>query len=183
MAVYTVTGPNGFASAGSVPVGESADVPVTLSQLPVGQGYMLVLSATASDGVIVCEGMTAFDVTDATATLDLVVHLSCAVPSGDVAVEATLNVCPVIDDFSASPLFVYLGGVSNLAMVAHDSDNGPAPLAYSWAANGLKLPGKISPALAFACSSVGMVTITAFASDGDPNPTCASQSSVAVTCE
>ncbi len=183
LATYTITGPNGFASAGTVPVGDSPDVPIVVSHLPVGQGYVLDLNATASDGVIVCEGSTTFDVTDINATLTITVHLTCAVPSGDVDLETSLNNCPVLDGLDASPLALYLGGVSSLVVSAHDSDNGPAPLAYSWRVNGVKLPSQTAPTLSFACSSVGQVTIAATVSDGDTNPACADSASVQVSCE
>jgi hypothetical protein len=182
-ATYTLTGPNGFASAGTVPVGDSPDVPVTLSHLPVGQGYVLELSATASDGVIVCEGSTTFDVVDSNATNTPVVHLECAVPSGSADMQTTLNVCPVLDGLDASPLFVRLGGVSRSTVTAHDADNGPLALGYSWAVNGVKLPSQTAPALNFACTSLGEVTIATTVSDGDPSPACTVSSSVRVTCE
>jgi hypothetical protein len=182
-ATYTITGPNGFASAGTVPVGDSPDVAVVVSHLPVGQGYVLSLSATASDGVIECRGSTSFGVVDAGATLTIVVHLECAVPSGDVDVQSTLNLCPVLDGLDASPLALRLGGVSSLAVAAHDSDNGPTPLAYSWRVNGVRLPNQTASALSFACSSLGEVTITATVSDGHPDPACAASASAKVSCE
>jgi hypothetical protein len=183
LATYTVSGPNGFASAGTVPVGESPDVPITLSHLPVGLGYELELDAVASDGVTECDGSATFDVTDSNTALNLLVHLVCAVPTGDVAVEATFNICPVLDGLSASPLAVSLGGVSSLFAEAHDADNAPATLSYAWRVNGIKLSRQTTPNLTFACSSLGEVTIMATVSDGDPAPNCASSSSVKVSCE
>jgi hypothetical protein len=111
------------------------------------------------------------------------VHLECAVPTGNVGLHATLNVCPVLDELSASPLALRLGGVSSLVAAAHDSDNGPALLAYSWAVNGVRVPRHTAPTLSFACSSVGVVTIVMSVSDGDPDPACADSSSVLVSCE
>jgi hypothetical protein len=183
LANYTISGPNGFASAGTVPVGDSLDVPVTVSHLPVGQGYELYVSATASDGVTVCMGNSPFDVTDATATITVTVALTCGVPTGDVNVQATLNVCPVVDDLTAAPLVVNLGGVSSMSVVAHDSDNGPAPLTYAWSANGLLIAHQTAPALSFACSSRGDVTVAAIVSDGDANPGCPGTASAKVTCQ
>jgi hypothetical protein len=182
-ATYTISGPNGFASAGTVAVGDSADVPVVVSHLPVGHGYELDLGALASDGVTVCDGTKTFDVTDSSATLTLLVHLECAVPKGELEIQATFNTCPVLDGLTASPTSLMLGGVSSLEVTAHDSDHGPAALAYSWAVNGVKLPRQIAPALSFACSSLGAVTIAATVSDGDPKPTCVDVSNATVSCE
>ncbi|HTQ05646.1 MAG TPA: hypothetical protein VMI54_17410 [Polyangiaceae bacterium] len=182
-ATYTITGPNDFASAGTVPVGDSLDVPVPVSHVPVGQGYELDASANASDGVTVCMGSTTFDVTDPNATLMVTVHLDCAIPTGDVMVSATLNVCPVIDDLTAAPLIVNVGGVSSMSVVAHDADNGPSPLSYAWSVGGVPLPNRTQPHLSFACTAHGDVTVAASVSDGDPNPNCADTESVKVTCQ
>ena len=179
-ATYTIDGPNGFASAGSVPIGDSADVSVVVSHLPIADGYQMDVSATASDGVTVCEGSTAFDVKDSSSTV--VVHLVCAVPSGDVNVLGTVNICPVIDGLSASPNSLNAGGIAQVTAEAHDADHGPSPLSYAWTINGAKLPRQIGPALAFTCSSAGDVTIAATVSDGDPNPSCADTLSVKVSC-
>jgi hypothetical protein len=183
VATYAISGPNDFASAGTVPVGDTADVPVVVSHLPVGQGYELAVSATASDGLTVCEGSTTFDVTDGAATLSLIAHLECAVPSGELDFQAIVNICPVLDGLSASPSSLNLGGMSRLVVAAHDSDSGPAPIAYSWSLNGVKLPRQSAPTLSFSCSSLGEVTIAALVSDSDPNPSCADSSSIKVTCE
>jgi hypothetical protein len=93
--------------------------------------------------------------------------------------EAAVNVCPVLDDLTASPLNLMVGGAATLTTAAHDSDNGPAPLAYSWAANGLKLNGQTATTLRFACSSVGLVTLAASVTDG----ACKDILSVKVSCE
>lgn len=183
LATYALFGPNGFASAGSVPVGDSADVPITLSHLPLGQGYELELSALASDGVTECDGSATFDVTISNTPVTLLVHLVCAVPTGEVSVEATLNICPVLDGLSASPLALGLGGISSLSALAHDADNGPAPLSYAWAVNGIKLSRQTAPTLSLACTSLGELTISATVADGDPAPNCASSSSLKVSCE
>jgi len=179
-ATYTITGPNGFTSAGTVAIGESPDVSVVVT-LPVGQGYELVVSGTASDGVTVCDGTATFDVTNPNTPLTLVVHLECAVPSGDVSFEAPVNICPVIDDLSASPVNLKVGGVASLSVGAHDSDSGPSPLAYSWTVNGVTLPNKITPALSFTCTSLGVVTLGARVSDGDTS--CIDTATVNVSCE
>ena len=164
-------------------VGETPEVQVVVSHLPAGQGYQLQVSALASDGVTECDGTTTFDVVDSSARLTLTVHLECAVPTGDVSVAATVNLCPVVDGLSASPLTVTLGGVSTLQIEAHDSDNRPAPLSYRWRVNGFTLPGQTAPTLSFFCSSPGNLAITGTVSDGDPNPSCASSATATVSCQ
>jgi len=181
-ASYTIEGPSGFLSAGNVAVGPTADVPVTVGHLPLGVGYVVSIDATASDGVTVCSGSTPFDVADASAVFTVVVHLDCAVPSGDVSVAGSLNRCPVVDGIDAVPLDVRLGGVSRLTLFAHDSDTGPSPLSFGWAVNGIKLARQTTPTLAFTCTTASDVTIAGTVSDGDPDPACADASAVKVSC-
>src|SRR5690349_20294029 len=113
-ATYTITGPNNLTSAGTVAIGDSPDVSVVVT-LPVGQGYEVTVSGTASDGVTVCDGTATFDVTDASTPLTVVVHLECAVPTGDVMFEAPVNICPAIDDLTASPVNLKVGGAASLS--------------------------------------------------------------------
>lgn len=180
---FTVEGPGGFSSAGTVSVGSSADVSIVLGHLPVGQGYVASIDTLASDGLTRCSGSTAFDVTDGSAVFTVVVHLDCGVPVGDVSVQATLNVCPVIDSLDASPLDVALGGVSNLTLSAHDSDTGPGPLSYGWAVNGIRLTRQTASSLGFTCTTSGEVTIAGIVSDGDLNPACADTAVAKVSCQ
>ncbi len=167
--VYTISGPNGFFSAGNVAIGESADLAVPLDHLPIGTGYTLNVSALASDGLTSCDGSTIFDVTN-TGPLTVTVHLVCAVPSGDAAVTATFNVCPMIDSLSASPTDVRLGGTVALTSSAHDSDLGPSPLSYKWTINGAALNTLLQPNLNFACTALGTFNFTLSVSDGDITP-------------
>jgi hypothetical protein len=179
-ATYTISGPNGYASAGTVAVGDSPDVPVVVQHLPNGIGYELQVSGSASDGVTLCEGSATFDVTnDATSTV--LVHLTCGVPSGDVQITGTFNICPMLDGLSANPNAIRVGGTASLTTTAHDSDNGPAQLSYRWSANGavLKTTG---PNLVLACSSPGDIAIQVALSDGDSSPGCADQLSVSIHC-
>jgi hypothetical protein len=83
----------------------------------------------------------------------------------------------------ASPMDLALGGVARLTLSAHDTDTGPAPLAYGWTVNGIKLTKQTGTSLGFACSSAGEVTIAATVSDGDPDPACADTSAVKVNCQ
>jgi hypothetical protein len=180
-ATYTLSGPNGFVSAGSVAVGDSADVSIELGGLPVGAAYEISVSATATDGLTMCNGNKTFDVTSGNTTVTEVVHLDCSVPTGDVSVNGSINTCPVLDDLTASPLALSVGGVSTLTASAHDPDNGPQTLNYSWFVNDVHLPKQTAPSLNFACSSPGDLTIGVSVSDGDPN--CATTANVKVSCE
>ena len=178
-ASYRVIGPNGFSSAGTVPVGSSADVSVPLSGLPAGTGFEIDLAATASDNMTVCMGTTDFDLPMGGSTT-VVVHLTCGVPTGSVSVTATTNVCPVVDALQVLPNEVRVGGHMNLTATAHDSDNGPSPLGYKWFANGGQINGQTTPTLTFTCTSAGNITIKVTVTDGDV--TCNDSASATLVC-
>ena len=164
---------------GTVAVGDSPDVPVTVSDLPVDTEYELKVKGLASDGEIECEGEVEFDVPNAGATLTVIVRLVCDGGFGYLDLESTWNVCPVLDGLTASPLALRLGGISSMYCEAHDSDNAPTPLSYSWTANGVALTGQTAPTLGFSCNSLGPVTISASVSDGQ----CSDSANVEVSCE
>ena len=179
-ATYTIAGPNDFTSAGTVPVGDSPDLSIVLSGLPIGAGYEIEVASTASDGVTTCEATALFDVTGPSTTV--MVHLVCGVPTGNVQVIGSLNVCPVLDGLDASPAEARIGGRASLVASAHDSDNGPSPIAYKWAINGAPLGNHPQPTLNFTCTSAGTVAIKVSVSDGDPDPTCTDSLAAFVTC-
>ena len=179
-ATYTISGPNGFESAGTVAVGDSPDLAVVVGHLPLGIGYEMDVTATSSDGLADCDGTATFDVTDS-ATSTVIVHLICGAPAGDINVTGKVNICPVLDSLGASPSQVAIGGIVLLTAAAHDADNGPAALSYTWTANGADLKQR-SQNLSFACSTVGTVTLKVTASDGDPNPSCADTLAVDIHC-
>ena len=182
-AVYTIAGPSGFFSAGNVAVGESAELVVPVGSLPLGEGYEIDLTAPASDGLTICNGKTLFDVTDGDPK-SLGVHLTCAIPSGALAVTSTFNICPMIDGLGASPADVRLGGTIAVTSSAHDSDVGPSSLSYKWNINGASLreTQQPQPNLNFVCSQPGAFNFTLTVSDGDITPGCADTLSVIARC-
>jgi len=151
---------------------------------PVQKHFEYVLMSSLLVGVTSCgdaqsnggDGSVGFG-------LELGAAAGPAAQVGNASVAAVFNGCPVLDGLTAGPISLLVGGVSSLAVLAHDSDNGPSPLAYSWAVNGVPLPLQTASTLAFTCSAAGAVTITASVSDGDPNPACADALSVTVSCE
>ena len=171
---YTITGPNGFATSGTINVASSSTVSTIIGGLPAGDGFTITLSATGTDSSTTCGGNATFNV-----TLDC--HQSAT--TGSVAVNGTLNVCPVADGLSANPADVAVGFPVALAIAAHDPDNGPAPLSYSWTAASGSFGSATSATSTFVCTTPGPVTLTATVSDGDSTPGCPASMSVTITCE
>jgi hypothetical protein len=180
-ASYTVNGPDGFTTSGTVAVGSNTNVPIVLHDLPVGAGYVIDLSATASDGVTTCSGEAGFDVVDS-ASSTVIVHLVCRQPdTGNASIQGTANICPVLDGLGASPAEALVGGSMSLDALAHDSDDGPMPLTYAWSVGGVPVVGS-GAHYVFTCNEAGVFDVAVEVSDGDPNPSCADNLSVRVTC-
>lgn len=177
---YAIVGPDDFTSAGTVAIGDSPDLSIVLGGLPLASGYEIDVSAIASDGVTLCDASAVFDVVGPTTTVQ--VHLVCGVPEGQILVTGTFNVCPVLDGVDALPNNALIGGKVSLTAFGHDADNGPSPLAYQWATNGVLLKNHPQPALNFFCTTPGVVAVRAGVSDGDPDPTCADSLTTNVSC-
>jgi len=180
---YVILGPNGFSTSGAINVGSSNALSAVIGGLPAGSGYSVTLSATSTDGTT-CGGNAAFSVT-AKAVTTVTVTLDCHQPAktGSIALNGTLNVCPVADGISANPADVAIGFPVALALAAHDSDSGPSPLAYSWSAPSGSFSNPSSATPSFVCNTPGPVTLTATVTDGDATPGCSDTLSVVVTCE
>ena len=182
-ASYTIVN-GGFSKTGSIDVSQSTTLSTTIGGLPAASGYTITISATTSDGATSCLGSAGFTVT-AHATTNVGVHLTCheGARTGSVAVNGTLNVCPVADGISANPADIAVGFPVALTLSAHDTDGGPAPLSYHWSAASGSFSDATSATPTFVCSAPGPVTLTATVSDGDSAPGCADSLSLVVTCE
>ena len=180
---YQITGPGGFTRSGSIGVRQSARVAAIIGGLPAGAGHAIVLSAIATGGGTSCSGNASFDVV-ARETASVNVNLVCleAPRTGSVQVNGVLNVCPVVDGVAALPAEVIVGRSVALVATAHDSDVGPAPLAYQWSAPSGTFSAPTSASSNFTCTSTGAVTVTVTVGDGDPAPGCPGSLSAVITC-
>ena len=178
---YVIVGPNGFSKTGTIDVSAATKSSATIGGLPAGTGYTITLSGTSTDGSTTCSGSAAFAVT-AHATATVTVNLQCHQGSttGSVLVQGTLNVCPVIDELSASPSAVFLGSSLGLSARAHDTDSAPSALAMSWSATSGVLGNTSGASPSFLCTAPGPATITLSVTDGDT--ACAETQSVVVNC-
>ena len=182
-ATYTITGPNAFSRMGTINLSSSTTLSALISGLPAGMGYLITISATATDGVTTCGGSAHFDIV-ARQTTAVTVPLDCHQPptTGSASISGVLNVCPIVDGVSASPSEVQVGATIALAASAHDADNGPSPLAYAWQATGGTLSSASGATSTLTCTTPGSVTVSVTASDGDTTPGCADTETAQVTC-
>ncbi len=183
-ASYTISNPDGFSQTSTVDVSHSTTLAFVVGGLPAASGYTIQLNATTSDGGTSCVGSAAFDVA-AHATTAVSVHVTCheGARTGSVTVTGTVNICPVADGVSANPSDVAVGFPVAVAVTAHDTDSGPAPLSYHWTAASGSFSDATSATPTFVCNTPGAVTLTVSVSDGDATPGCADSLSVVVTCE
>ncbi|MEI9942543.1 MAG: hypothetical protein WDO69_35460 [Pseudomonadota bacterium] len=180
---YAIIGPLGFSKSGSIDVSNSSTISAVISSLPAGTGYSITLSGTSTDGSATCSGSATFDVV-AHQTTTASVGVSChqAATTGSVQINGAVNVCPVADGISANPAEVAVGSTIALSASAHDSDSGPAPLAYSWTASSGTLSDPASATPTFTCTAPGTVTLTVGVSDGDLAEGCTDIATTTVTC-
>lgn len=181
---YTLTGPAGFSRTGSIDLSSATKLSATLGAIPAGTGYSVSISLTSTDGGTSCSGSAAFDVT-ARATTAVTVHLTCkeAPKNGSVAVNGTLNACPVIDGVGANPNAAIVGTGIRLSADAHDTDAGPPALTYAWTATSGVFDSASAQNPLFTCTLPGPVTLRVTVSDGDANVDCADNLSVTVSCD
>jgi len=175
---YEITGPNAFRRVGSLTVGAQPTVTATFQNIPMGRGYNILVSGTASDDASTCTGSLMFNV-NGSMNVTLTIPLTC---SGLAAVTGTLNLCPVIDELSAIPSEVNVGGAIDLTAVVRDGDNGPSPLAATWTASGGTLSNRSTAGATFTCTQLGTFSVELSVSDGDATARCAASSSVTVVC-
>jgi hypothetical protein len=180
---YKITGPSGFVKTGTIDVSNSTKITALIGSLPPGKGFSITLSADAVGGVGSCTGSASFDI-EARKTTPVTVKVTCheAARSGSVLINGQLNVCPVIDGLSATPGEVGVGGNIVLGVSAHDIDNAPKPLSYSWKASSGSLSSDSVANPTFTCKSPGTVKLSVAVSDGDPTAGCADTGSLTVEC-
>ena len=180
---YTITGPAGYMTSGTIGSGAQSNLSILIGQIPAGNGYTVTLSGSTSD-MTSCRGSAPFNIS-ALATTMVSVHLIChEAPrsTGSVSVHNTINICPVIDSINASPATAVVGGTIALGSTAHDSDTGPSALAYQWTSSSGMVAAPAAANATFTCASAGSVTITLTVSDGDPTTGCPAVMTVPVTC-
>jgi hypothetical protein len=183
-ATYTITGPGGYTKSNTIDISNSPTLSFVVGGIPAGQGFNITVSATTADATTTCSGSGApFNVT-ASATTQVTVALDCHEPAktGSVLVNGTTNVCPVADGISANPAAVFVGGTVALDGLAHDSDNGPSPLTYTWSASTGTLSSTSAKSPTFTCTVPGPSTITLTVSDGDTSAGCANSLTATVQC-
>jgi len=164
---YTITG-NGFSKSGAIDSSGSPTISGTIGGIPAGKGYTIALSATSLESGTIFGGSATFNVTGGS-TSPVTVHLtgSGTTGNGSVSVTGTLNVGPVVDELSATPVQLYAGSTVTLTGVAKDADNGPSPLTYYWSTTGGVIDNPIATNAKLTSATPGTFTVKLTVSDGE----------------
>ena len=164
---YSITG-NGFSKTGTIDTSGSPTINGTIGGIPAGKAYTITLTATSAEGNATFTGSATFDVT-AGKTTSVTIHLKGTATSGNgsVLVNGTLNVGPVVDELTVTPLQVYVGSTVSLTGVAKDADAGPSPLTYYWSTTGGVIDDPLQPNAKLTSNKPGTFTVKFAASDGD----------------
>lgn len=163
---YTIT-KDEFTKSGSIDVSDSPTISATIGGIPAGSGYTITLLATSVEDETSFTGSAKFDVT-AGHTTPVTVHLKGvgASNNGSVAVNATLNLAPVVDELTVTPQTVFVGSSVDLKAVGRDPDAGPSPLTYYWSTTEGIVDNPIGQNAALTSASPGTATVTLTVSDG-----------------
>jgi arylsulfatase A-like enzyme len=164
---YTITG-NGFSKSGTIDSSGAPTISGTIGGIPAGKGYTITLTAKSAENGTVFTGSGTFNVT-AGGTTSVTVHLTGtgSTGNGNVTVNGTLNVGPVINELTVTPLQVFVGNTITLNGVAKDPDNGPSALTYYWSTTGGVIDNPIAPNATLTSSVPGTFTLKLTVSDGE----------------
>lgn len=179
-ASYAIVGPRAFSRTGALDVSDAGKLTAIIGGLPAGNDFSLTLSARGNAGKVSCSGSAPFDVSAGSTTL-VELRAQCREQSdrGAIDVGGTINVCPVLDELSASPGEVTVGAAIDLVADAHDSDSGPAALTFQWSASAGSLVAQ-GGAARLTCLVPGKVVVTVAVSDGAAD--CSDSQQVELSC-
>jgi arylsulfatase A-like enzyme len=164
---YIISG-NGFSKSGTIDTSGAPTVNGVIGGIPAGNGYTLTLTAASTDGATTFTGSATFNVA-AGKTTALTIHLKGTVTGGNgsVSVNGTLNVGPVIEELTVTPLTVNVGSTIALTGVGKDADNGPSPLSYYWSTSGGTIAEPLQPSATLTSGTPGTFTVKLTVSDGE----------------
>lgn len=164
---YAITG-NGFEKTGSIDTSGAPTISGTIGGIPAGNGYTIKLTATSADGGTSFTGSATFNVT-AGGTTSVTIHLlgTGSTGNGNVNVNGTFNIAPVVDELTATPLNVYVGSSIKLSGVGRDADDGPAPLTYYWSTTGGVIDDPLAPNATLTSATPGTFSVKLTVSDGE----------------
>ena len=183
--VWQIFHDNGFSREGAINLSRpAATISTTINGIPADTGYEMTLAATSTTEMS-CNGLAVFNVV-AGETTQVSMTLQCHPSSnaGSLTMQATANICPIIDFLSISPLTQGLG--SAIDLIAEGTDSNDDALVYRWTStpSGNSFENPTGAVTRFNCDTGGTYELTLTISDGAPDApeTCSVSRRVPVTC-
>jgi arylsulfatase A-like enzyme len=163
---YEIEG-NGFTKSGTIDSSGAPTIAAKIGGIPAGSDYTITLTAISVEGDTTFTGSAEFDiVAGETSAVEVDLEGTSVSGNGSVAVTGTINVRPVIEELTASPLSAFLGSAISLSSVSRDPDEHPADLAYYWSTTGGVIDDPIAPNAVLTSETPGTFEITLTVSDG-----------------
>ena len=164
---YSITG-NGFTKSGTIDTSGAPVISGTIGGIPAGNGYTITLTAPSVENGTVFSGSATFNVT-ARGTTSVTIRLrgGGTTGNGSINVTGTINVGPVIDELTATPLTVFVGSTVTLTGVGRDPDHAPSPLSYYWSTTGGLIDNPVAASSTLTSSNPGTFTVKLTVSDGE----------------
>ncbi len=176
---FVVTRNGAEVRSGTMQVGSDGRASITIASLDAGAGYHVELTA-AGDAGSSCKGEADFAVNDGQTT-NVNVVLQCAerTVEGNITINGSFNVCPVIRFTTASPVTVAVG--SNTALTTAATDRDGDVLSYAWTATDGAFSAPTALNTQYTCMSAGEKTLTIGVTDG-PTRGCTRTATATITC-
>ena len=186
---WTVSQGTTIVATGTIDTRMPNAAPSFSALVPVGTGYTVSLTGTASNGAT-CSGSSDFDVV-AGSIAEVSLALTCVTEtvaaSGAVDVQAVVSAesCPTLTGYGVSPTTQNVGGKIDVTGVAATDANGDT-LTYTWTQSGG--PGALMIANAettmptVVCSAAGAVTLVLGVNDNHTPTGCIVTQSLTINC-
>lgn len=168
---YSITG-NGFNKTGTIDSSGAPIISGSIGGIPAGKKYTIALTALSAESGASFTGSAQFDV-NAGGTTAVTIRLKGAGTrgNGNVAVTGTINVGPVIDEFTVAPLQSFVGKKVALKALGTDPDKSPAALSYYWSTTGGVIDNPVEPNATLTSAGPGTFTVKLTISDGESTDT------------
>jgi len=134
--------------------------------IPAGQGYLVTMVATSTDGTTMCGGSATFDVgAGITTEVDLILHCKGSQQFGGVRVNGELNVCAELEKVVVAPLQTASGYALDVRALGSDAEGDG--IEYRWTATGGAFSNPAAAQTVFTCGEASEEELTVEVSDDD----------------
>jgi len=150
--------------------GADPTVALTIMDLPVATGYVLVVNAYNAADSNICRGSALFDIAEGVTTsvsLQVTCSISSTLPSGEVGIDVTFqdNICPVIQQLNVVPQTIAVGQTALVSVNAIDPEG--ATLLYTWSSVAGTFANASLAATTYQCTQAVVHNIGIAVGDGD----------------